>query len=69
MDGRQEGEAAEKMQSYKANGRMKAMPSVTVRNVLDEVHRALKVLAAQHGRSAEAEVRDILANRGDEKIH
>jgi plasmid stability protein len=29
-------------------------------NVPDEVHRALHVLAAQHGRSAEAEIRDIL---------
>jgi plasmid stability protein len=29
-------------------------------NVPDEVHRALRVLAAQHGRSAEAEIRDIL---------
>ena len=38
------------------------MPSITVRNVPDEVHRALRVLAAQHGRSAEAEIRDILTN-------
>ena len=38
------------------------MPSITVRNVPHEVHRALKVLAAQHGRSTEAEIRDILAN-------
>jgi hypothetical protein len=29
-------------------------------NVPDEMHRARRVLAAQHGRSAEAEVRDIL---------
>ena len=29
-------------------------------NVPDGVHRALRVLAAQHGRSAEAEIRDIL---------
>lgn len=36
------------------------MPSVTVRNVPDEVHRAIRVLAAQHGRSIEAEIRDIL---------
>ncbi len=36
------------------------MASITVRNVHDEVHRALRVRAAQHGRSAEAEVRDIL---------
>lgn len=36
------------------------MPSITVRNVPEEVHRALRVRAAQHGRSAEAEIRDIL---------
>jgi antitoxin FitA len=29
-------------------------------NVPDEVHRALRVRAARHGRSAEAEIRDIL---------
>jgi plasmid stability protein len=34
------------------------MASITVRNVPDEVHRALRVLAARHGRSAEAEIRD-----------
>ena len=38
------------------------MPSVTIRNVPDEVHRALRVRAAQHGRSAEAEIRAILEN-------
>ena len=38
------------------------MPSITVRNVPEEVHRALRVLAARHGRSAEAEIREILAN-------
>jgi len=36
------------------------MPSVTVRNVPDEVHRAIRVRAAQHGHSIEAEMRDIL---------
>lgn len=36
------------------------MPSVTVRNVPDEVHRAIRVRAAQHGHSIEAELRDIL---------
>ncbi|PAJ81940.1 FitA-like ribbon-helix-helix domain-containing protein [Burkholderia ubonensis] len=36
------------------------MPVITVRNLPDEVHRALRVRAAQHGRSTEAEVRDIL---------
>ena len=36
------------------------MPSVTVRNLPDEVHRAIRVRAAQHGRSIEAEMRDIL---------
>lgn len=36
------------------------MGQLTVRNVDDEVLQALKVQAARHGRSAEAEVRDIL---------
>ncbi len=36
------------------------MASITVRNVPDEVHRAIRVRAAQHGRSAEAEIREIL---------
>ena len=36
------------------------MASITIRNVPDEVHRALRVRAARHGRSAEAELRDIL---------
>ena len=37
------------------------MSSLTVRNLPDEVHRALRLRAAQHGRSTEAEVREILA--------
>ena len=41
--------------------RSDTMAMLTVRNLPDEVHRALRVLAAQHGRSTEAEVRDILA--------
>jgi plasmid stability protein len=36
------------------------MAVLIVRNVPDEVHRALRMRAAQHGRSTEAEVRDIL---------
>ena len=36
------------------------MAVLTVRNVPDEVHRALRLRAAQHGRSTEAEVREIL---------
>lgn len=36
------------------------MAMLTVRNLPDEVHRALRALAARHGRSTEAEVRDIL---------
>ena len=36
------------------------MATLTVRNVPDTVHRALRVRAAHHGRSAEAEVRAIL---------
>jgi plasmid stability protein len=37
------------------------MAMLTVRNLPDEVHRALRLRAAQHGRSTEAEVREILA--------
>lgn len=36
------------------------MATVTVRNLPDEVHRALRVRAAMHARSTEAEIRDIL---------
>ncbi len=36
------------------------MAVLTVRNLPEEVHRALRVRAAQHGRSTEAEVRALL---------
>lgn len=36
------------------------MGSLTVRNLPDETHRALRVRAARHGRSTEAEIRAIL---------
>lgn len=36
------------------------MSAVTVRNLSDETHRALRVRAAQNGRSTEAEIRAIL---------
>ena len=36
------------------------MAILTVRNVPDEVHRALRMRASQHGRSTEAEIRYIL---------
>ena len=36
------------------------MAAVTIRNLPEEVHRALKVRAAQHERSTEAEMRAIL---------
>lgn len=38
------------------------MAVLTVRNVPDEVHRALRLRAAQHGHSTEAEIREILAS-------
>ncbi|MBB3120407.1 FitA-like ribbon-helix-helix domain-containing protein [Pseudoduganella violacea] len=38
------------------------MAMLTVRNLPDDVHRALRVRAAQHGHSTEAEVRAILSN-------
>lgn len=36
------------------------MVMITVRNLSDDVHHALRVRAAQHGHSVEAEVRAIL---------
>jgi plasmid stability protein len=36
------------------------VPAVTIRNLSEETHRALKVRAARHNRSAEAEMRAIL---------
>jgi len=36
------------------------MAAVTIRNLPEEVHRALKVRAARHDRSTEAEMRAIL---------
>jgi antitoxin FitA len=36
------------------------MAMLTVRNIPDEIHRALRARAAQRGRSMEAEVREIL---------
>jgi antitoxin FitA len=38
------------------------MSMLTVRNIPSEIHRALRVRAAQNGHSMEAEVRDILAS-------
>jgi plasmid stability protein len=36
------------------------MAAVTVRNLPEETHRALKLSAQAHGRSTEAEIREIL---------
>jgi plasmid stability protein len=36
------------------------MAMLTVRNITDEVHRALRARAVEHGHSMEAEVREIL---------
>jgi plasmid stability protein len=46
------------------------MSAVTIRNISDEAHRALRVRAAHHGRSTEAEIRDIIeaAVRPSERI-
>jgi plasmid stability protein len=54
------------MHSYKLHAlndhqEIAIMAMLTVRNLPDEVHRALRVRAAQHGHSTEAEVRAILA--------
>ena len=44
------------------------MASVTVRNLPDQAHRALKLRAAQHGRSTEAEIRNILESAVRPKV-
>jgi antitoxin FitA len=36
------------------------LANVNIRNLSDEVHRAIRIKAAQHGRSTEAEIRAIL---------
>lgn len=36
------------------------MPTITIRNLGEQVKQRLRVLAAEHGRSMEAEARDIL---------
>lgn len=38
------------------------MAAVTIRNLPEETHRALKLRAARNGRSTEAEIREILEN-------
>lgn len=46
------------------------MAVITVRNLPDAVQRAIRVRAAHHGRSTEAEIRDILeaAARPPERV-
>ncbi|MGV1821838.1 plasmid stabilization protein [Agrobacterium tumefaciens] len=46
------------------------MRAVTIRNLSEETHRALRVRAAHHGRSTEAEIRAIIeaAVRPPERI-
>lgn len=48
----------------------RSVANVTIRNLPDEVHAALRVRAAQHGRSTEAEIREILAQsvRGEGRL-
>ena len=47
------------------------MAAVTIRNLSEETHRALKVRAARHNRSTEAEMRSILeaAVRPANRLH
>jgi antitoxin FitA len=45
---------------YDLLGGESIVPILTVRNLPDETHRALRHRAAEHGRSTEAEVRSIL---------
>lgn len=43
------------------------MGAMTIRNIPDDIHEALKRRARQHGRSAEAEARSILQDALAEK--
>ena len=47
------------------------MAAVTIRNLPEATHRALKVRAAEHNRSTEAEIRAILetAVRPSDRLH
>lgn len=36
------------------------MPNLTIRNLPEETHRAIKTRARRHGRSTEAEIREVL---------
>lgn len=44
------------------------MSAVTIRNLSEQTHRALKLRAAEHGRSTEAEIRSILEDAVRPKI-
>jgi len=44
------------------------MSAVTVRNLPEATHRALKLRAAEHGRSTEAEIREILEDAVRPKV-
>jgi plasmid stability protein len=44
------------------------MATLTIRNLPDETHKALRVRAALNGRSVEEEVRRILAEHAPERI-
>lgn len=50
------------MISMQSNRKGDIMAIMTVRSIPDEIHRALRIQAAKHGRSTEAEVRGILIN-------
>lgn len=43
------------------------MPTLTIRNLPEHIHAALRMLAAQDGLSVEAEVRNILTNACTDK--
>ena len=45
------------------------MGSVTIRNLPDETHRAIKARAARNGRGAEAEIREILGEAVKPRAH
>jgi plasmid stability protein len=49
------------------NAYVAVMATLNIRNLPDEVHRRLRLRAAEHGRSMEAEARTILADAAMER--
>ncbi len=58
-----------KLASAQSALKYETIPSITVRNVPEEVFRAISVRAAIHGRSAEGEIRSVLSQAARPEGH